>query len=349
MTSIVVKSREIAWLRGPSFDLWFIAGIAVVAIASGIAVTLEPALFPVILFLDLWLLGYHHVISTFTRILLDRESFAQYWFLVTVLPIIVIAGVVAMAQTLGFWSVATLYLYWQWFHYSRQSYGIAQAYRRKSNGLVTDDPVVFQIVFYLIPLWGILHRSADDPTRFLMLPVKALPVAPVVADAVGALAIAALVWWVARVARLAWNRKLPVAHTLFMVSHFAIFITGYVLIDHIDRGWLVLNVWHNAQYIMFVWHYNNARFKDRIDPQHRLLSTLSQRRNVVLYLALCLVATSLFYALIRETVVAVATNAYVTVVLAYQVLNFHHYVVDAVIWRSRRKGGAPPAAEPRAA
>ncbi|NJR71545.1 MAG: alpha/beta fold hydrolase, partial [Synechococcales cyanobacterium CRU_2_2] len=44
-----------------------------------------------------------------------------------------------MAAGLGLWSIVTLYLYWQWFHYTRQSWGISQVYRRKAS--VTDELV----------------------------------------------------------------------------------------------------------------------------------------------------------------------------------------------------------------
>jgi hypothetical protein len=345
MTSIAVKPSEIAWLRGRWFDLSFIVGIAVIAIAGGIVVTLQPSLFPMVLLIDLWLLGYHHVISTFTRILFDRDSFSQYWFLVTLLPLIVVAGVVAMAQWIGFWSVATLYLYWQWFHYSRQSYGIAQAYRRKSNGLVTESSLVFQVMFYLVPVWGILHRSAQGPSHFLAMELRVLPVPGLLADAVGAVALAALVVWAGRKVLEARRGQLAVSHTLFVASHLGVFLTGYVLIDNIDHGWLVLNVWHNAQYIMFVWLYNNNRFRGGIDPRHRLLSTLSQTRNIISYLGFSLITTTVVYALVREIVAAVATASFMYVILAYQVLNFHHYIVDAIIWRSRKKTPGPRAAE----
>lgn len=337
------------WLRSRTFDFCFIAGIAVIAIAAGLATVVNPALFQVLLFLDLWLLGYHHVISTFTRILFDRDSFSQYWFLVTGLPVIIIAGVIAMAWGIGFWSVVSLYLYWQWFHYSRQSYGLAQAYRRKAGGLVTESPLVFQVVFYLIPLWGILHRSAQAPATFLAMELRVLPVPGMLADAVGAVALAALVIWIGRRLRDALRGRLAVAHTMFMASHFTVFLVGYVVIDDINRGWLVLNIWHNLQYIAFVWLYNNNRFKDGVDPRHELLSTLSQTRNVALYLGFSLALSTGLYVLVREAMISMVSASFVYVVLAYQVFNFHHYVVDAVIWRSRRKavasGRAPTAAE----
>lgn len=340
MTSIALQPASPSWLRNRSFDLFFILGVAAIALAAGVACAANPTLFPVLLFLDLWLLGYHHVVSTFTRILFDRDSFRQYWFLVTGLPLIVIAGVVLMAWGLGFWSVVSLYLYWQWFHYARQSYGVAQAYRRKSNGLVTEDSITFQIFFYLIPVWGILHRSAQAPERFLAMELKVLPIPPFVADAVGAIALAALAVWVGRKILEAGRGQLAVAHTLFMASHFTIFLVGYVVIDGINQGWLVLNIWHNLQYIAFVWLYNNNRFRGGVDPRHTLLSTLSQTRNVALYLGFSVALSTGLYVLVREALVSIGSASFMYVVLAYQVFNFHHYVVDAVIWRSRRKAAA---------
>lgn len=348
MTSIAVSPGRVAWLRGQRFDLAFIVGLALIALLAGLAVSIDPMLFPVLLFLDLWLLGYHHVISTFTRILFDRDSFAQYWPLVTILPLVIIGGVIAMAWGIGFWSVATLYFYWQWFHYARQSYGVAQAYRRKADGLVTEHPITFQVIFYLVPIWGILHRSAQGHSRFLGMDFRVLPVPGLLVDVIGAVALAALAVWIGRKALEAWRGQLAVAHTLFLVSHFTIFLFGYVVIDDINRGWLLINIWHNAQYIMFVWLYNNNRFRNGVDPRHRLLSTLSQTRNVALYLGFSVALSSGVYVLVAKAVITVTATPFIAVVLAYQVFNFHHYVVDAVIWRSRRRtstgsGAAPPA------
>jgi hypothetical protein len=90
-----------------------------------------------------------------------------------------------------------------------------------------------------------------------------------------------------------------------------------------------MNVWHNAQYLLFVWHYNNQRFAAGVDPRAPLLSTLSQSRNVWRYAGVCLALSTAAYgglAVLGLAVVAVS-----------QAINFHHYVVDAVIWKVRRR------------
>lgn len=325
-----------AWLRGPSFDLTFVVGTVVLAVASALLVVAEPRLFGLVLTLDLWLLGYHHVVATFTRLALDTGGLVEHRFLVTWLPLLVIAAVVALATSFGVWALATIYLYWQWWHYARQSYGIAQAYRRKSPGTPIEDGWLFQALFYLVPLWGILHRSAQDPNRFLGLPIRTLPIPPVVAEAVGWVAAASLLYWVTLKVVAAARGELPMLHTLYMASHYVVFTMGYVVIDDISYGWLVLNVWHNLQYLMFVWMFNNARFQGRADPKHRLLAELSQRENVVRYVVFCLALSTGVYGaiLLGARASTLATVPFLAV--AYQSINFHHYVVDAIIWKRKK-------------
>ena len=130
------------------------------------------------------------------------------------------------------------------------------------------------------------------------------------------------------------------ALTLYMVSHFVIFFVGYLLIEDITHGWLVINVWHNAQYILIVWIYNNNRFKDGIDRHHWLLSLLSQRRilNTIAYFSFCLLATSLLYGAISLTLnLDLFAAIPLAAIFVYQAINFHHYLVDGLIWKVRKK------------
>ena len=323
------------WLRDTQFDRFFIFGIAAFAIATGLIVVAQPALFIPILVADLWLLGYHHVVSTFTRLCFDAQSFRQNRFLLTGLPLIVFLSVAALTYGVGAWTITTVYLYWQWFHYTRQSWGIAQAYRRKARTVVVDGRWAPQIVFYLPPLWGILYRSHQAPATFLGIELRTIPVSGLLVDIVGIAALAAMVWWVLSHISAWRNRELPVAYTMYQVSHFAVFLVGYVFISNIDVGWLVVNIWHNAQYIAFVWLYNNNRYSSGIDPGARLLSTLSQKRNVWLYLGLCLGISTVSYAAVDSLVTAI-----VAPVIVFQATNFHHYIVDGLIWKRRRSAAS---------
>jgi hypothetical protein len=325
------------WLRSPSFDSIFVGGAALVAILATVVVVVEPRLFPLILVSDMWLLGFHHVVSTFTRLTFDSESFRAHRFLVLGLPWIVLAGVAGLVYAFGGWVLPTLYLYWQWFHYTRQSYGIAQIYRRKAAGPVDDPPLLQKAVIYLLPLWGILHRSWQRPATFLRQPIRVLPVPHLLVQIAAVAAVAAIVVWMWRQLAAFRAGRLPVAYTLYMLSHIVIFTVGYLQIQDISYGWLTINIWHNLQYILLVWMWNNNRFKNGVDPEHRFLSTISQTNRVVPYFLVCLGISTLLYFALDSALEAMGLSVLTLSLAIYQAVNFHHYIVDGVIWKVRRK------------
>jgi hypothetical protein len=145
-----------------------------------------------------------------------------------------------------------------------------------------------------------------------------------------------LAYWVLRRVQ-AWRaNRLAGAHTLYMLSHFAIFGVTYVLIENITYGWLSTNMWHNAQYILFVWMFNTRRFKDGIDPEARFLSYISQPQRLWLYLLTCVAITGVVYWAVLGTLNAWFFAGLSATIVLYQIVNFHHYVVDALIWKRRK-------------
>ena len=61
-----VPSRSYVW--NGSFDYTLLVAPIALGLLAAAVVTSNPALYPVVLFADLWFLGYHHVISTYTRL-----------------------------------------------------------------------------------------------------------------------------------------------------------------------------------------------------------------------------------------------------------------------------------------
>ncbi len=337
MTSISIDAtRPIGWLRGPGFDASFIAGTTAIALVSGVLVVMHPRLFAPILLLDLWLLGYHHVIATYTRLCFDQHSFRQHRFLILWLPFLVLGGTLALAMGFGLWVLGSVYLYWQWLHYTRQSWGINQVYRRKSGGLVTEGEYLTKLAFYLLPLWGILHRSWQAPDTFLGLELRVLPVPGLLVDVVAVAAIAALTLWVFFRARAFLRGYGPVAHTFYMASHVTVYAFSYLVIEDVTYGWLVINIWHNAQYVLFVWLYNTNRFRNGIDAKAPFLSTISQSGNWWRYFAICLAITTLLYGAISALGAQFVSLGLPSLIIIYQAINFHHYIVDSLIWKARK-------------
>ena len=289
---VTTISYRAEFLRDAGFDLTYTVGISALALLSGWIATANPKLFPAIFAINVWLLGYHHVISTFTRLTFDRDSFQQHRFLITKVPLIVLACVLVLSSVVGVWILTTVYLYWQWWHYTRQSYGISRLYQCKA-GLNND--LLSKLVIYALPAWGILHRSYQRPNTFLFGEVKVIPVPHWLVVAAGLITVVVVGWWVAQTVHSWIVGSVPVAHTVYVATHLTIFGVGYLAINDINHGWLVLNVWHNCQYILTVWMFNQSRFKGGIDQRHKFLSYLSQRNNFPIYLSVCLLIATVVY------------------------------------------------------
>lgn len=322
--------HAIGWLRGPGFDLGWLLGGAGVALAAGAVVVGFPALLQPALLADVWLLGFHHVVATYTRLCFDRASLRRHRFLVFGVPLIVLAGVLGLFAGAGARALVTLYFHWQWLHYVKQSWGVSRAYLGKAEHEVDADPRLEQVVFWAVPVWGLLHRSAQAPERFIGMRIQFAPVPELAVTVAGAAALCGVAWLAATRVR-AWREgRLPLAHTLYLATHVAVFTVGYLLIDDVSRGWLVVNVWHNVQYIGFVWLSNSRRYAGGVDPAARFLSTISQPKHVVWYLAATLAISAALLLSIENLAAQI-----VPALVIYQTINFHHYIADARIWKLR--------------
>jgi len=349
--AITKPSVSTGWLRAPAFDLSFIVGTTALALGTTAFLLNHPALFAPVFILNMWLLGFHHVVATFTRICFDRQSLRQYWPLVTVLPPVLFAVVCAIGFGPGQWLLATIYFYWQAFHYARQSYGISMAYARRPENAPNVDLRLNRWMLYSVPLWGVLQRSHDAPEKFLGLEVWFLPVPLLAVQAAALVALLLVTWWCIDLLRGIRRGALPLSHALYGFSHIVVFAAGYLLVGPLDLGWLLINIWHNAQYLLFVWHFNNKRFADRVDPERPFLSNLSRRENVPAYLLVCLAISTVGYAAVLQLSAAVHLEQVTLVFLVAQTLNYHHYIVDGIVWRSgavaaaMRTAQAPPATQ----
>jgi hypothetical protein len=326
-------------LRSPRFDGFFVIGVPLIAIASGILVASNPELFVPVVMIDLWLLGYHHVISTYTRLAFDAQSFREHRALVVYLLPAVAAGVVLLALLFGPWIVATTYLYWQWWHYTRQSEGISKAYAAKSRDRDFGHPFVRRATFYAVPLLSILTISQRSPDEFLFFPVRTLPIPATVVQAVGAVTVVLLILWTIDQYRAYRRGKLARPYVAYVFSHFLVYYVAYIYLKEINYGWLTINIWHNLQYILFVWLYNNRRFGQ--SDERGLLARLSQNRRFPLYFASCFAISTLIYAFIDTFVTGtvgawLALSATTAALIIYQTINFHHYIVDSLIWKLRK-------------
>ncbi len=330
-----------AWLKDSRFDLAFIVGIALLAgVMAGVTV-FWPLLFLPMLTVHSWLFGYEHLWATYTKLLGHPDDRARFRGLILYVPPFVLLGLFVIGNTFGLKGLYVLYFIGQFFHTVRQSWGLAQQYRRQAGGLPWDSTRLSEITLWSVPLWGLLYRCSQRPDEFLFQDFWLPPVPRIAVHIMGAVAVMLwLVWIYSRVA--AYRRgELALGHTLYMISHLAIYLGGYLVIDELCSGWLLVNVWHNVQYIAFVWIYNRRRFATGIDPRTRMLSWLSQsgyRRFFLYALATVALALPVYYLLpqLGLTLDELLKNTAVpTAITLGLTLTFHHYIADGIIWKRR--------------
>jgi hypothetical protein len=327
-------------IKSETFDVTLLILPLATGLATAVAVLAQPGLFRVLLVADLWLLGYHHVVATYTRLAFTAETFHKNRFLAFDLLLLVTAATLALAFGAGTWVVATAFLYLQWFHYMRQGYGIARMYFRVSpEGQVAGSrDIVADLLIYLVPIYAIAARSATMGEKFLDLPVKALVLPSEAITGLGLAAAVAAVMWVLRSAVAYARGTLDSLYAGFVVSHVAIFLIAYVTIENADTGWLAINVWHNLQYVLVVWMMNTKRHAG-VEPVTSFIARISQPGRIVRYFLSCIGISTAIYLVLGRFVAAVGGGMALTVGI-YMGINFHHYVVDALIWKRRRAAAA---------
>lgn len=324
------------WLRGPVFDLSLIGGVLALALLLGGLAAASPGLLLVVLYLDFWLLAYPHVAATYTRIAFDRGSMRRHWFLLLGLPPLVFAATASVSWFGGVLALNTIYFVWQSWHYTRQSHGIARAYRRAALPGVHGHDRLSECVIFGFPVWGLLHRAHQRPEEFYNSPILQVAVPRPLVLAAGVFALGALLLWTLRQTRPARPGTPGTGQALFVLSHVAITTLSYLAIDDITRGWLFINIWHNAQYLLFVWAQNARRFRGGVEPARPFLSWLCQPGQWLPYALVCVGLGGAFYFLLGQAAERMAWQALPLVLICHQTVNFHHYIVDSVIWRSPR-------------
>jgi hypothetical protein len=335
------RARTTAYIRSAAFDSTLLlaplfTGLVVAAITVG-----NPRLFPVLLFADVWLLGYHHVVATYTRLAFDRSSLRTNRFLAVDLLVLMIGAVFLLTLWGGAWVIATAFLYLQWFHYMRQGYGLSRMYFRatdRSKGTARDFTT--DAVVYTVPIYCIAQRSATMGDTFLGSPVATVVLPASVIAILGGLAAASVAVWTLQAASDWWHRRLDLHYAAFVASHVLIFLVGYVIVDDVNIGWLAVNVWHNFQYVLVVWMVNTKRFARGIDPAARLLSMISQPDRIWVYFGTCLAISTFVYFNVNQVTAAVLGGSLAATLGVYMGINFHHYVVDALIWKRPRAAAA---------
>jgi hypothetical protein len=329
------QSRSYVW--SGSFDNTLLAAPLALGLLAAAVVTANPALYAAVVMADLWFLGYHHVVSTYTRLGFSSRGLLRNRFLALYLLLAIVGATTVLAFTAGAWVVASAFLYLQWFHYMRQGYGISRMYFRTTPAgqVVGARDWIADAVIYTVPVFAIAYRSTTMGDTFLAMPVKAIVPPQIVVTILAVAAAVSVGAWFVRMGHRVAADTADVRYEGFILSHVVIFLVGYVLTADANVGWLAINIWHNLQYVLVVWMVNVKRYGGRVDADEPLLSRISQPGRPLTYFACCLLITTVIYLGLNRFTVLVMGGGLAATLGVYMGINFHHYVVDALIWKRR--------------
>ena len=337
MTNDIVIDRSNLNLRNPKFDVYFIFLIPMLGISLAILAQFYRTLYPYILTFDILFLSNHHVIATYLRITFDKKGFSENKTLLFVSPFLLAAAVMLILIAGYSWILFTIFIHWQWFHYGKQSEGINKSFSIKLKSQESGSPKFRKFIFFMTPVVTYLIMNSRSQRIFLNNKVYLLPVPETLATYLGIGASLLFLYWLVLQIEALKNGKLAPKHFCYILSHHVIYLFGYVAIKDITIGWIALSTWHNLQYISYVWHFNTNKFNQNPHSYNKFLGVIGNSKNVILYLIAGFLFSFLFY-----KGIVLASNFWVIpdgpplFFIANQIIIYHHYVADALLWKLRK-------------
>ena len=274
-----------------------------------------------------------HFAASTVRLYTKPGAFKDFRFLTLGLPFVAFAALAAAitAPALLGRHLVSLYLTWSPYHYAAQSYGIAALYSHRSGARLSDTErrllrlaclLPFLYTFFYLPGVGlawlvpgsVLARPAVAAARDLLVSVLrvasfAAPLALFVRHQTGGRA------------------PLPLVSLLAVLSN-AIWLVPFYYPRPVVL--ITVTVFHGLQYLAIVLL---VHVKERTRGPG---ASIPPWRPAAGFYAWCVaLGFALFYLWPRAYVLAGFSYAQ-SYLLVVSVINIHHFIVDAYIWRLRR-------------
>jgi hypothetical protein len=255
-----------------------------------------PTSFNTLFLVNIWLFSLPHTFSTFSRS--DRRSTKQI-VLTILLILLFLVTTITVSNISGIVFLYSVYFYWQQFHYGKQNFGL-------SVWSGTQAPNFIDKTFYLTIVGAsLLGLLSDGPQSFFGYALY-FPITLTISK------MAIFASMIAFTSVYIVYRPKQLVHAL---SHTLIFSFAYMYCEHFALGWLLMNVFHNLQYLKFMKSYETK------------FSFL--RVPLLLTLGLYILQFHVFNGLIF-----LSLPLGLSLMMA---LNFTHYTLDGLIWKKARE------------
>lgn len=233
-----------------------------------------------------------HSFSTFTRHDLRSFKIGSKAF---ILFLSFFVALNLMMNRIGFVSIYSFYFYWQQFHYTKQNMGIG--IWKKQNR--SQAEIWIDYCFYFsISIFSIAASFNDGGIQFfgysLLNPFSLLTFAPRIV-------------LVFNFSILAFYSYLRPEVRKMAITHALIYSLAYLVLNNFVLGWILLNIFHNSQYLVFM----------KQEEQNLQFLTFAIFLSIGIYLVLHV-----------DALIAIT----IAIMLA---LNFTHYVFDTFIWKKK--------------
>jgi hypothetical protein len=315
----------------PAFDYLVIGGGLSVAVGL-LALTWSATLgLPAELLAALIIVSNNAHFAASSLRLYTRPDAVRTWpFLTLGFPLVAIAvGTAAiMVPEPGGFVLWTTYQAWVPYHYSAQAFGLALMYAYRSGAQLDDDGRRWLRWACFLPfVWSLLQPQGAIGQVLQYAGVGGLAgLAPLRTAASTTLAALVFVAPLAVFVRLARGRRLPMP----LISLLVVYANAiwWILFTSIDAFYWA-TVFHGAQYlaIVTVFHVKDRQRQPGVRrPAYQALGFYGAN------LALGLVLFQLW----PHAYGLAGFNLEKSVLLVTAVVNIHHFVVDAYIWRLRR-------------
>ena len=334
---------------GPTFDLLLIGGGLSFPIAAWIAWNGASAAAVIGLSIPViaLLVNQAHFAASTVRLYTKPGAFQSMPILTMLLPLLtllVLSGAVAFAGDVGrqLWALS---LTWSPFHYAAQTFGLASMYCYRSGCRLSDVERRCLRAVCLLPFFKAFLSGAGAGYGLGWL-VPAAEIAQVPAllvlyqltrwflDAASLLAPLALFAWLARRRSSSPSANdptpqrrpgMPAVSLLIMLSN----AMWFVFFDYLD-AFVWATVFHGVQYLAIVCIFH-TQDQMRAPDNHR-----SRTYHVLWFYLVCV---ALGYGLFNCWPYAYTLAGFGMVesmLMVIGVINIHHFVVDAYIWRLRK-------------
>jgi hypothetical protein len=311
----------------PAFDLMVIGGGLSLCALAWMKVTgsREPSLEAVALLA--FLVNSPHFAASTVRLYTKPNAFRDLPFVTKVLPLamLVVLGVgLALPATVGTQLVA-LYFTWSPYHYAAQTYGLAVMYSYRSGIPLSDRDKKLIRVVCLLPF---LFAFLDTRGALLGGPAVAQALALLLSVLRPACLVAPMLLFLA--GTLGRGPTLPVISLLTIVAN----AFWWTTLRYMD-AFVWATIFHGLQYlaIVIIFHVRERREQERaLGP-----ATIGRwLRPAAGFYVVCVVLGYLLFQAWPHASVLASLRFSQSFLIMVAIINIHHFIVDAYIWRLRR-------------